>query len=111
MRRIIDLSTPIVEGHFRWKVERRLAKSFAEGSHNQATWAGWIVHGFTHIDAPRHMVAGGDTTSEIALDRTVGAAAVTLIGSPVSIGVTCAWGGKRYGASLATLPSASASHG
>lgn len=75
MPRVIDLSTPIVTGHFRWPVERRLHKNHpADGV--QATWAGWIVHGFTHMDSPRHFVADGFTTDAIDLERVTGEAAV-----------------------------------
>ena len=50
-RRLIDLTTPVTTGHFRWPVERRLLKSHAEDA-GQGTWAGWNVHGFTHMDSP-----------------------------------------------------------
>jgi arylformamidase len=75
MTRIVDLSMPI-ENHFRWPVERRVAGSHAQGDVFEATWLGWTVHGFTHMDAPRHCVPGGPTTETIALERTVGDAAV-----------------------------------
>jgi kynurenine formamidase len=75
MARIVDLSMPI-EDHFRWPVERAQVGDLAAGDNFQVTRLGWTVHGFTHVDAPRHMVAGGPTTSEVALDKTVGAAAV-----------------------------------
>ena len=75
MTRIVDLSMPI-EDHFRWPVGRSQKGDLEAGDLYQVTRLDWIVHGFTHIDAPRHMVAGGDTTSEVALDRTIGAAAV-----------------------------------
>ena len=75
MARIVDLSMPI-EDHFRWPVERAQAGDLAAGDTFQVTRLGWTVHGFTHVDAPRHMVPGGPTTSEVALDQTVGAAAV-----------------------------------
>jgi arylformamidase len=75
MPRIIDLTLPIEE-HFRWGVERRLKGDFAEGDDFQVTWLGLPVHAFTHIDAPRHMVPDGPTTSEIGLERVVGEAAV-----------------------------------
>lgn len=74
--RIVDLSTPIVTDHFRWPVERHLARSHAEGDHVDATWAGWIVHGFTHMDAPRHFDPAGGTTDDVPLDKVVGEAAV-----------------------------------
>ncbi len=75
MSRIIDLTYPI-EDHFRWKVERTLAASFDDGADFQITRFGLAVHGFTHIDAPRHMLPDGPTTSDFRLDRLVGEAAV-----------------------------------
>lgn len=79
MRRHIDLSTPVIEGNFRWPVERKLLKSHDAGDHLQATWAGWTVHGFTHMDSPRHFVADGFTTDHITLDMTCGQGAVVDI--------------------------------
>jgi kynurenine formamidase len=72
---IIDLTMPISD-HFRWKVERKLASDFAKGDQFQATWAGWPMHGFTHMDAARHILPDGFTTDEISLDRVTGAASV-----------------------------------
>ena len=69
MRRIIDLSTPIVENHFRWKVDRALKISHESGDGVQATWAGWIMHGFTHMDTPRHFDPNGFTTDELKGDK------------------------------------------
>ena len=75
MTRIIDLSMTI-EDHFRWPVERRINGSHAQGDVFEATWVGFTVHGFSHMDAPRHCVPGGPTTEHIPLERTVGDAAV-----------------------------------
>jgi arylformamidase len=75
MARIIDLSMPI-EDHFRWSVERRRVSSHAAGDTTEKTWLGWMVHGFTHMDSPRHFFPDGATTSDIALETTVGEAAV-----------------------------------
>lgn len=75
MQTIIDLSTPISD-HFRWPVERQVRGDFEQGDVFQATRLGWSVHGFTHMDSPRHMVPGGPTTSDISLETTVGEAAV-----------------------------------
>ena len=75
MPRIIDLSMAI-EDHFRWPVERRLKSDHAKGDLFQVTWLGWPVHGFTHMDSPRHFFEGGRTTSDIPLETTVGEAAV-----------------------------------
>jgi len=75
-RRLIDLSTPVTTGHFRWPVERRLWKRHEEGGGGQGTWAGWNVHAFTHMDSPRHVDPAGFTTDAITLDMTVGEAAI-----------------------------------
>ncbi len=75
MSRIIDLSMPI-EDHFRWPVQRRVSGSHAQGDVFEATWAGWTVHGFTHMDSPRHCVAGGPTTDDVPLEQTIGDATV-----------------------------------
>lgn len=75
MSRIIDLTMPI-EDHFRWRVERQLKGDHDRGDVFQATWLGCTVHGFTHMDSPRHCVPGGPTTDDVPLDRTVGDAAV-----------------------------------
>ncbi|MGI9417203.1 MAG: cyclase family protein [Geminicoccaceae bacterium] len=71
----IDLTMPIAD-HFRWPVERRLIKDHAKGDLFQVTWQGFAVHGFTHMDSPRHYFPDGKTTDDIGLERTVGPAAV-----------------------------------
>ncbi|WP_333671670.1 cyclase family protein [Elioraea tepidiphila] len=73
--RIVDLTVPI-EPHFRWPMERSLKSDFARGDPFQVTWLGLVVHGFTHIDSPRHMVPDGPTSSQVPLEATIGEAAV-----------------------------------
>ncbi len=75
-RRLIDLSTPVRTGHFRWPIERRLLKTHEAGDGSQGTFAGWNVHAFTHMDSPRHVDPAGFTTDGISLDMTVGDCAV-----------------------------------
>ncbi|MFQ5953593.1 MAG: cyclase family protein [Kiloniellales bacterium] len=75
MSKAIDLTLPIGE-HFRWSVERKLVGDMAKGDNFQITWLGMVVHAFTHIDSPRHMVPEGPTTSEVGLDKVIGEAAV-----------------------------------
>ncbi|MCF3932355.1 cyclase family protein [Acuticoccus sp. M5D2P5] len=75
-RRLIDLSTPIRTDHFRWPVSRKELKSHGADSYLQATWIGWPIHGFTHMDAPRHFDANGKTTSQLPLDVAWGPAVV-----------------------------------
>jgi kynurenine formamidase len=88
MPRIVDLSYPI-QDHFRWSVERSLATAFERGDAFQITKIGFAVHGFTHIDAPRHMLPGGYTTSEFRLESLVGEAAIvdlTAVAANTAIG-------------------------
>ncbi len=79
MRRVIDLSTPIVENHFRWPIERKLLKEHGPESSFQGTWIATNCHAFTHMDAPRHFVPDGHTTDGLSLDKVVGEAAVVDI--------------------------------
>ena len=75
MTRIIDLSVPL-EPHFRWNFNRKLTADFAKGDQFQVTHLDWPVHGFTHIDAPRHIDPDGATSDSMALNRLIGAGAV-----------------------------------
>ena len=75
MPRVIDLTYPI-EDHFRWKVQRELAAAFERNDDFQITRIGFPVHGFTHIDAPRHMLPEAPSTSDFRLESLVGVAAV-----------------------------------
>ncbi len=75
METLIDLTMPIAD-HFRWPVERRLVADHAKGDLFQVTWLGFAVHGFTHVDSPRHFFADGRTTDDLPLEQTVGEAAV-----------------------------------
>lgn len=98
MSRIIDLSTPIRHGHFRWRTGQALDKSFADGATAQATRLDLSCHAFTHMDAPRHFDPNGVTTDDVPLEQTMGPAAVidvTSIGpnAPVTGDVISAAGG------------------
>lgn len=75
MPRVVDLSVPI-QPHFRWPMERSLKSDFAAGAQFQITWVGLVVHGFTHIDSPRHILPDGKTSSDVPLEATIGDAAV-----------------------------------
>ncbi len=72
---LIDLTMPI-QDHFRWPVERRTMADHAKGDLFQVTWLGFAVHGFTHVDSPKHFFPDGKTTDDLALEQTVGTAAV-----------------------------------
>lgn len=109
-QRIIDLTTPIRTGHFRWAVERRTLVSHAEGAMFEATWMGWPIHGFTHLDAQRHFAADGPTTDDIPLESVVGAAAVIDVSAvapdaPVTEAVVSAAGAHLRSGDIALLKS------
>jgi arylformamidase len=74
--KIIDLSTPIVEGHLRWPVEKTTKGDLDKGDVFQVTTIRLTCHGFSHVDARRHMVAGAETIEATPLEAVVGACAV-----------------------------------
>ena len=74
--KIHDLSMPIEEGHLRWPIERFKKGSFSNGDLFEASGLKTTCHGFTHMDAPSHMVSGGPTLDDLDLSRVVGPAAV-----------------------------------
>lgn len=80
-RRLIDLTTPIVTDHFRWKADRRELASHGPDSYVQASWIGLPCHAFTHMDAPRHFSSDGATLSELPLEACAGPAAVVDLSS------------------------------
>ena len=63
-----------IEDHFRWKVDRETTESFDKGDQFQITKLSWAVHGFTHIDSPRHIDPEGYTSSDFDLNRFIGEA-------------------------------------
>ena len=73
---ITDLSMPIETGHIRWPVERGVNGAFADGDLFEVSWLHATCHGYTHVDAPSHMVPGGPTLSDLQLNRVVGQAAI-----------------------------------
>lgn len=75
MRRVVDLTHPIRD-HFRWPVKQSWTSSFDQGDEFQATHLSYGVHGFTHIDAPRHLLPDGATTSSFDMNMFVGEAAI-----------------------------------
>ncbi len=73
---IHDLSMPLDGDHIRWPLSRGVRGNFEEGSLFEVSWLQTSCHGFTHLDAPRHMVPGGATTTDLTLDRVVGPASI-----------------------------------
>ena len=73
---VYDLSMPIEEGHFRWPIKRDKSGDFTRGDLFEVSKLATTCHGFTHMDAPRHMVPGGDTMTDLELEKVVGVASV-----------------------------------
>lgn len=105
--RIIDLTLPIAD-HFRWPVERRKRGDHAKGDLFEVTWLGWPVHGFTHMDSPRHFFAADKTTDDIPLEATVGPAAILDLtpiapNEPITAARLAAAGGHLRSGEIALL--------
>ena len=71
MRRIVDLTLPIVAGMR--GVEIEVAKTL-EGHGWNATCLHLYSHCGTHMDAPRHFLSGGASIDTMALDACIGPA-------------------------------------
>lgn len=74
--RIVDLSHRIVFPHWRWKPERIVTSSHADGGLFTSSRLHMPLHGFTHVDAPMHFLPGGAAIADLPLDRWCGEAAV-----------------------------------
>lgn len=74
--RIIDLSHRIVFPHWRWKPERIVTSSHADGELFTSSRLHIPLHGFTHVDAPVHFLSGAEAIDALPLDRWCGEAAV-----------------------------------
>lgn len=72
---IIDLSMPIGP-HFRWQPDIQIKGDIAAGDQFRITRLATTCHGFTHVDAQAHFVAGAPTIEATPLARVVGPARV-----------------------------------
>lgn len=86
---MIVLANPIAK-HWNWRGEP-LRREPAPGFLAE-TGVDWPKHGFTHVDAPCHMVRGSLTLDECSLDQLCGEAAVVDVSDrvpakPVTAGV------------------------
>jgi kynurenine formamidase len=73
--RIIDLTMPVAP-HWRFPVTLEQVQSHERGDIFQASKLTLSVHGFTHVDAPRHCVPGGPTIEAVPLETVCGQAKV-----------------------------------
>lgn len=68
MKKVVDLTLPIVTGHWRYPNVIRPFKSMDEGDASNITYYELRSHWFTHIDFPRHMQADGKTSDDYAAE-------------------------------------------
>lgn len=73
--KIIDLSMPIAP-HFRWPVELSIKGDIASGDQFRVSKIAGPCHGFSHVDAAAHFVAGAPTIEATPLSQVVGACRV-----------------------------------
>jgi len=87
-----DISVPLKQGMVYYPTDPVPPKIYRYsdrelGSAVDMTMLEIIGHTGTHIDAPRHFIAGGSTISDMPLNATVGPARVIEIKDPVKIRV------------------------
>ena len=75
---IVDLSMPLGD-HFRWRPEIQIKGDIAAGDQFRVTRIATTCHGFTHVDAMAHFVAGAATIEATPLARVVGACRVLAL--------------------------------
>jgi kynurenine formamidase len=78
--KIIDLSMPI-EPHFRWPAELTIKGDIAAGDQFRVSKLNTPCHGFSHVDAMAHFVAGAPTIEATPLSRVVGPCRVLNLSS------------------------------
>ncbi|MBN2085351.1 MAG: cyclase family protein [Anaerolineales bacterium] len=78
MTRIIDVSMDVFSGMLVWPgddgVDLRRTQKMEEGAHNNYSRIACGVHTGTHVDAPRHFIAGGKSVEALPLDVLCGPA-------------------------------------
>lgn len=80
MKPAIALANPI-EKHWNWLGET--LRIDPGGDALPETGVEWAKHGFTHVDAPCHMIRGGATLDECGLDQLCGEAALVDVSDRV----------------------------
>jgi kynurenine formamidase len=79
--RTIDLTMPIAP-HWRFSSSLEQTQSHERGNIFQISRLTLGMHGYTHVDAPRHCLPGGPTIEAVALDTVCGEATVLDLGRP-----------------------------
>ncbi|MCX8035486.1 MAG: cyclase family protein [Candidatus Sumerlaeia bacterium] len=87
--RILDISVPLRDGMVVWPGDvpfrRHQTVSMACGNDYNLSAITTSVHAGTHMDAPRHFIAGGATVEQLDLSPFVGPCRVVEIANPLAI--------------------------
>ena len=85
----IDISVPLVDGMVHWPgdapFERRASLSLANGDECNLSEIRGSAHSGTHMDAPKHFLAGGDAIEGMPIAAGIGRARVIQIQDPEQI--------------------------
>ena len=74
MKKLVDLTQPIITGHWRYNNEIRAHSNMHEGAYSNVTYYTMRTHMFTHIDAQKHQLADGQEMPDYPLDIYIGRA-------------------------------------
>lgn len=87
VRRIIDISTPIVNGGLIYPgnpaIEIAPQQAIANGASANVSTVVFGSHTATHVDAAKHFFDDGETVDQLPLDRLIGRATVLEFGDDV----------------------------
>src|SRR6185369_4396983 len=87
MPRIFDISVPILNGGLVYPgnptIEVASQQSMAAGGSSNVSSLHFGSHTGTHVDAPLHMIPGGDGVDRLSLDVLMGPAIVLEFGADV----------------------------
>ena len=79
MKKYVDLTVPIMTGHWRYPNVMRPHKSTDAGDATNVTYYELRSHWFTHIDAPSHVTHGGKTLDDFDISLLIGPAYMAYV--------------------------------
>ena len=74
MKKYVDLTQPIINGHWRYPIEIKAHADMTKGGYSNVTEYWMRTHMFTHIDAQRHQKVDGQTLDQYPLELLIGRA-------------------------------------
>ena len=107
MRRIIDISTPIVTGGLIYPgnpaIEITPQQSIAQGATANVSSVFFGSHTATHVDAAKHFFDDGETVDQLPLEKLIGRAVVLEFADDVMQIGAQELGGQRLGGATRVL--------